>query len=372
MTYSGNYYLSLDEMTVNAQYILDYLSPLGWTKNSVCGMLGNLQIESTINPGIWQSLNEGNMNGGFGLVQWTPATKYTDWADANNLVWGEMDSNLKRILYELDNNLQWIETSEYPISFHEFTVSTESPEYLASVFLKNYERAGVEVEDERRANARYWYDTLNGSGGNVLQLAVLPIHHINVTQGEDGDFSHGGSLALDMVGTTNKYPYYAPFDCKCVYVQEDNSGAVVWESQREVKCVDGTVSFVSFIVCHDDEWSNNVVGTLKKKGDLIGHTGTYGGTSTGDHLHIEASKEKFTGVAWVENPEGNNSYPNPSSIYNIFSSCDNVTDEVFEIVNGYSYPWKCMIDWDDGSSDLPNNNINDFIVLNMCGVLNIF
>ena len=35
-----------------------------------------------------------------------------------------------------------------------FKVSGESPEYLASAFLKNFERAGVEVEQERRQQAR--------------------------------------------------------------------------------------------------------------------------------------------------------------------------------------------------------------------------
>lgn len=48
-------------------------------------MLGNMETESTINPGIWQSLNSGNASGGFGLTQWTPATKYINWANNNGL-----------------------------------------------------------------------------------------------------------------------------------------------------------------------------------------------------------------------------------------------------------------------------------------------
>lgn len=109
--YSGNRFLSMAEMTENAQYILNYLTAKGWTKNAICGMLGNLQTESTINPGIWQSLNEGNMSGGFGLVQWTPATKYLDWCTSQSLIYTEMDSNLLRIIYEVENSLQWYNPS---------------------------------------------------------------------------------------------------------------------------------------------------------------------------------------------------------------------------------------------------------------------
>lgn len=50
--YVSNTTLTQAEMKVNAQYILDYLRDCGWTKNAVCGMLGNLEVESYINPGI--------------------------------------------------------------------------------------------------------------------------------------------------------------------------------------------------------------------------------------------------------------------------------------------------------------------------------
>ena len=163
-TYSSNSYLSMSQMTVNAQYILDYLTALGWTKNAVCGMLGNMQRESTINPGIWQNLDSGNTSLGFGLVQWTPATKYINWCNDRGLVYTEMDSNLKRILWELENGEQYYATSSYPETFSQFTKSTKSVTYLASAFLHNYERAGVSAETERQNNALYWYEHLTVSG----------------------------------------------------------------------------------------------------------------------------------------------------------------------------------------------------------------
>lgn len=163
MTYTGNRYLTLEEMTVNAQYILSHLTPKGWTKNSVCGMLGNMETESTINSGIWENLDSTNTNGGYGIVQWTPSTKYTDWADLNGYSWDSYVGQLHRLQYEIDNNLQWISTAEYPMTFQEFKVSNQTPEYLADVFLKNYERPADTNQPNRQTQARYWYDTLTSS-----------------------------------------------------------------------------------------------------------------------------------------------------------------------------------------------------------------
>lgn len=161
-TYCSNSYLNTKQMTVNAQYILNYLRNKGWTKNAVCGMLGNMQTESTINPGIWQSLKENNTSGGFGLVQWTPATKYIDWAKSNGLTVANMDSELKRILYEVSNKEQFHATTKYNMTFSQFTRSTESAYYLACAFLHNYEQPKNASQDKTRGNqATYWFNTLS-------------------------------------------------------------------------------------------------------------------------------------------------------------------------------------------------------------------
>jgi hypothetical protein len=164
MTISKNAFLTLDEMTVNAQYILDYLTGKGWTKNAVCGMLGNMQTESTINPGIWQGLNAGDTSGGYGLVQWTPASKYINWANANEYDYTAMDSELLRILWEVENNQQWIDSS---MTFSEFTQSTDSPYNLAMKFIAAYERPADPTQPRRGEQADYWFTNLDGSGGVI-------------------------------------------------------------------------------------------------------------------------------------------------------------------------------------------------------------
>lgn len=164
--YWGNDYntsnaLNQSQMEVNATYLYNALTSRGWSINAIAGILGNMQAESSINPGRWQGNNVG-VGPAYGIVQWDPFTKYTNWALNQGLDPSEMDSNLSRIDYEIANNLQWIPTSQYNFSFQEFTTSNETPEYLASAFLKNYERAGVEVEEQRRKNARSWYEYLGG------------------------------------------------------------------------------------------------------------------------------------------------------------------------------------------------------------------
>lgn len=155
---AGNFYLSRSDMENNALLFATLMNLRGFTKESISGMLGNIEAESGINPGIWENLDP--YVGGYGLVQWTPYTKYSSWAGSG---W-ENNGNKQcdRIAYERDNNLQWISTSEYPISFKEFAQSTDSPRELADIFLKNYERPADPDQPQRGENAENWYEYLGG------------------------------------------------------------------------------------------------------------------------------------------------------------------------------------------------------------------
>lgn len=156
--YDSNNYLTLQQRTVNAQYIYNYLKSKGWTKNAICAVLGNMETESTINPGLWQGRIYGNMTGGFGLVQWTPATKYIYWANKNGLKYDNMNSELNRMQYEVDtNNDQWINRN---MTFKQFTQSKDSANNLAMIFLSSYERPKVPNQPNRGTQAEYWYNAL--------------------------------------------------------------------------------------------------------------------------------------------------------------------------------------------------------------------
>lgn len=159
--------LNQAQMEVNATYIYSFLTAQGWTINSIAALLGNMTAESSINPGRWQSDSVGWESGGYGLVQWTPTTKYLDWCTEMGYEDpSEMDNNLARILYEVGNNLQWIATSAYDLTFSEFTKSSESPSELAKAFLLNYERPADQsetVQAYRGGLADDWYTYLTGT-----------------------------------------------------------------------------------------------------------------------------------------------------------------------------------------------------------------
>lgn len=155
------------QMQVNAKYIYSYLTSKGWTIESISAILGNMQAESSINPGRWQSDIVGASSMGYGLCQWTPATKYIEWAKEKGFNdYSIMDSNLARIVYEVENSIQWIATGNYSsMSFKDFTKSTNNVEDLAKAFLLCYERPADQsesVQNYRGSLAASWYSFLSG------------------------------------------------------------------------------------------------------------------------------------------------------------------------------------------------------------------
>lgn len=156
---TGNFYLSQSQMENNAKLFYARMSGYGFSLNAIAAMLGNIQTESSINPGIWQNLRPLGKSG-YGLVQWTPFTKYTEWAGAG---WQDNgDKECERIAYEFDHGLQYAPTSSYPITAKDFKTSDKAPAYLATAFLYNYERPSNLNQPKRRTQAEYWYTFLSG------------------------------------------------------------------------------------------------------------------------------------------------------------------------------------------------------------------
>ena len=159
-----NAWLSHEQMENNALIVYDKCMTNGWTVEAVSGMLGNMQSESNINPGIFQGLNWMDMENGFGLTQWTPATKYINWAGAN---WYSGDREMERIFYEVEENLQWFSNDAAtpvvpPFNFKGFTQSTLAPDILANYFVWYYEHPEVPNQPWRGKQALEWYEFLYG------------------------------------------------------------------------------------------------------------------------------------------------------------------------------------------------------------------
>lgn len=154
-----NAYLTDDEMQNNGGIIWSFFGGQeGWTREAVAALLGNMQGESTVNPGLWESLIP--YGGGYGLVQWTPYTVYSEWAGP-----GWENNGTKQcecIMHEYNDGGQWYPTAEYPMTFEEWAHSTGDVGELAYAFMYNYERPASLDHPERKAYAENWYGWLDG------------------------------------------------------------------------------------------------------------------------------------------------------------------------------------------------------------------
>jgi len=168
---AANRVLLQNEMLTNARYIYNYLrslsSSIQWSKNAIYAMFGNMEVESYINPGYWQNGTIAASNG-FGLTQWSPSTKYTDWAGGADQ---NIDKQLERIKFEVAGGYpQWDANRHSPKkSFSEFTKSTELVDTLAEYFHRCYERPGSITTDTintRKNNAIKW--------GTLLTICQAP------------------------------------------------------------------------------------------------------------------------------------------------------------------------------------------------------
>lgn len=285
----SNQPLSRTQQEQNVDYIAAYFRPKGWTDNAIAGLLGNTERESYNNFGLWQNQDKGDLSGGFGLVQWTPATKYINWAQANGYPnhddWYAALPELERITYEVNNNVQWIPTNEWPQTFSEFTTSTMSPEDLAEMFLDNYERAGIPVPEIRRDNARYWYNYLTGlQTGYDFVWPVPDCTNVTSTFRPPSRPNHNGvdiactghhDIVASTGGTVSRSYVSASY------------GETVWIETT----IDGQL--YEMIYAHMEPGSRTVQqGDTVSQCQKIGVMGSTG-DSTGQHLHFEIHKGQW-------------------------------------------------------------------------------
>lgn len=157
-----NAYLTQSEMENNATEFYGYFNSKGFTIESVAGMLGNLQQESNINPGMKQTASA---RSGWGLIQWTPSSNLTDYATAYGVDWATGEIQTQLMWDEIINGYggQWIPKPNkgYPYSGKEFSQLTDVTT-ACMAYLIERERAGVEVAEKRVAYANAWYEYLTG------------------------------------------------------------------------------------------------------------------------------------------------------------------------------------------------------------------
>ncbi|OUM58433.1 hypothetical protein PIROE2DRAFT_64410 [Piromyces sp. E2] len=139
-----------------AKEVYNFFKAKGWTKNAICGMLGNMERESGLKP----DTDEIGGGGGYGLLQWTPGSILKNWANSKGYNYRTTKTQCLRIQYDYDNGGQFLTSKECSLTFAKYIKSTKSPEYLAECFMHNYERPGVYALDERKSYARKWFNKL--------------------------------------------------------------------------------------------------------------------------------------------------------------------------------------------------------------------
>lgn len=182
------------ESETNGVLIATGLYKNGWKIPQISAMLGNMCRESTLNPALWQGghapspdPNNYKQNTekkyGFGLVQWTGADKYIDWAleifgtngaYAGLDCWYNGSIQIARIMYEVEHNYQWEGGTIFP-DFQDFYFSDSTDvEQLTKSFCLCYERPAItdweQTSKYRIQWANYWYDKLQKINMNSLPI----------------------------------------------------------------------------------------------------------------------------------------------------------------------------------------------------------
>jgi len=158
--------------------------------------------------------------------------------------------------------------------------------------------------------------------------------YMNITQGIEVG-THVYSNAIDNAGIDKGIDgLFAPFDG--VIKKKWATGNVVWlESLEKVEFADGTVDYATFMTVHDNDISNITVGQQFKQGQEYYQEGTAGNAS-GNHVHMEIAKGKFTGTGWYENPAKYWTLYNSVAPWLAFFLDGTI------ILNSYGYDWELL------------------------------
>src|SRR5699024_525756 len=99
-TWVGEYrqWLTEEQSLQNAQLVANHFGT-SWSPEAISALCGNMRVESSVNPDMYEFGYDWEDDRGYGLVQWTPRSKYWDWATASGLEPRNGNSQLARIDY---------------------------------------------------------------------------------------------------------------------------------------------------------------------------------------------------------------------------------------------------------------------------------
>lgn len=150
-------YLTQAEMENNADIVYDFvINHWNGTVEACCGLLGNMQAESGLNPGNEQT---GSISDGYGLIQWTPANNLIDWCTDRGYQWFDGNAQMLMIEWEGSNGVGYYPTEQYPYTWSEYLQLT-NVRTCALAYHDNRERSAdtPEMKERRVTYANEWYE----------------------------------------------------------------------------------------------------------------------------------------------------------------------------------------------------------------------
>ena len=166
-----------------------------------------------------------------------------------------------------------------------------------------------------------------------MEKPLYPSPYIRITQGYMTG-THLNSYAIDDAGSDSGIDYInAPFTGVIRKIYSGDANEVWLESSEPVIYPDGTVDYMTMMFAHDNDVSNLFVGKVINRGERFYEEGTKGNAS-GNHVHMECGRGKFTGSGWHQNSAGywsSNNGKNPTECLWIDDSITILND------NGYTF-----------------------------------
>lgn len=179
---SDDRYLTQSEMENNANIIINYYRGQNIDDRTIAAILGNMQAESTLSPG----LNERGGGGGYGLVQWTPKQDLIDACNTLGLSpYTSGDIQIQVIIQEIigpQSVRQWYTSQGFISNYYNSGATSDmigitgndflhntmnwNPDKLAIMFMAGYERPSynplINHYENRKQYAMNWFTYMGG------------------------------------------------------------------------------------------------------------------------------------------------------------------------------------------------------------------
>lgn len=173
--------LTQAEMENNADIIISYYRSLGINDNTIAGILGNMQAESSINPEREEVGGQG-----YGLVQWTPVSVLQNHCNTLGLSpYNDGDVQIQVIKAEILNQSgvgEWYTSQAFIQNYYNSGATSDMigitgqqflensmnwpADKLAIMFMAGYERPSYDPNvnhyDVRMQNALNWFIYMGG------------------------------------------------------------------------------------------------------------------------------------------------------------------------------------------------------------------